>query len=457
MSTEQYQDVLQNDYQNQNTMPAPSGILSHDNVQSIEEITKSLNKRVLPQTVELEIDQTKKYTIEDVYKNEILFRQKQIIKNLERERVFIKKQVDGKVETYYKGNDTYTNLLCSELNEINELLDDLNAHKIFVEIAFSGDSVTMVAQKERQVKRDGVYKTEIAKLHKVVVKNSVLENKDGSGYKLSVEKIKANEEAFHDKQLMLLRKEKEEKQEQQPNVDIEQQQPEEKEEEQQQVEQPEQTQTTQEEVAPKPQTSQIESQGIQNIISKLGDFKGDEIFKQAEPTEDVEVMEPEPKVEENDWFLDMVDSALEEAVVTDEDYEALLGISTQKQAQPQRVETFEQNQTIKPKQEHLYLTEHDMKIRNFNIAADEVKQQIVDCYQGDEQKASQDEDFLRLLKFVEETNKKQSENVDLDQPIEDWFEPKNKQFLEQDLDSKRKAFKKRFDDQVFASIESRAH
>lgn len=477
-SNEELQDVVFSDYETQNFAQAPTyqdGLLAQDSVQSIDEITKSLNKRVLAQTVEFQIDQSVKYTIEDVYKNEILHRQQQIIKNLERERVFIKKQVDGKVETFYKGNDTYTNLLCSELNEINTLLDDLNAHKLFVEISFSGDSVELVGLKEHQVKRDGVYKTEIAKLHKIVVKNDVLEGKDGNGYKLSVDKLKSNESAYHDKIMMAWKKKQEEKkkaeQASQEDAEVEEKlEQEEKQEEQvDEVEQQVLEEEPVEEVVEQNPVG-IESQGIQNIISKLGDFKGNEIFKEPEPQQSVE--KPQEKRSANmDWFSSMVDDVLSEAAITDKDYESVLGISLEqpeyeqtsyKEPRQQEQENYASNQSSnnvandEQKEKHIYLTEHDMKVRNFNTAAQELKQRIIQCYGGDEARAQQDEDYQQLDAFVKETNKKQLLNSDFDQAIEDWATPEKQEVMQQDLQAKRATFGKRYGEDFFNRINERA-
>lgn len=437
-------------------------VLLQDGVQTIDDITKVLNSRVRPKEINREIDHSKKYSIEDVYENEIKNRLEQIKPNLAREQEHIADQIDKKNELYYKGNDTYTNLLENEANEIKQLLAELGQHNLLVKIEFLKNSVKLTAQKEEEVKRDGIVKTEIRSVCAKYVPLEVFEGKDG--YKLSVEKIKADEEAFHDKQLMKkIKAEQEQQQEQSENEDGEK----EVEQEERKPQQEEMQAEEQKIVEPAPQLIDIEQEGVNNIISKLGDFKGDAIFK-------------EPELEERDWMDDLIDSIVAEGKLTEENMEDVLlgGIAQAPVAQPQKrlVEdkpAYEYNyepefETVMPQygaeqpQSNTFvssemMTEHEMKVKNFNTAAQEVAEKMLECYGGNKQKLEQDEEYVRLMEFVQKTNRKQAEFSER-QPQEDWEnDEENKAYKEQDLNDKRQSFEKLFGQSVFDSMKDRAN
>ena len=96
-----------------------------------------------------------------------------------------------------------------------------------------------------------------------------------------------------------------------------------------------------------------------------------------------------------------------------------------------------------------------MKVDNFKKAASEVKQRILDIYNGDERKASQDADYARLMSFVQETLKKQAEKASDDTTEIDWSLPQNQQIQQQDFLNKRKSFEKTYNEDTFARIEQR--
>ena len=443
-----------------------SKVLLQDSVQSVEEITNTLNARVLPEPIKHVVDQSKKYTIEDIYKNELEYRKQQIEANDKIEKTFIKKQVDGKVETYYKGSDTYSNLLCSELNVVNGLLDDLEQHKLFVQVKFFDKGIELMGEKQRLVKRDGVLKTEIEYLHPITVSIDLLENKTGEGYKLSFEKLKENEQQFHDKQTLNWKNKdtqgaEPEKQEQQDEQSEDVEEVEEVEQVEEQTQQPE----PKVEQQPEPKNIQpkvlgIEQEGVQNIINNLGDFAGNEVFK--------EESQSGPKLDWFDSLLDDVYDSKQQTIQPKQEQEIEEQVVQQAQ-QDDETDDFdyddfekfmndeEEQEALPPvKEKHMFLTEHDMKIQNFQRAADEIKQKIIDCYGGNTERAKQDEDYIRLEQFVETTIQKQNSNIDLNQPIEDWMEPDNNLYMQEDLEAKRESFAKRYGNDVFARINARA-
>lgn len=458
--------------------------LTQDKVLSIDEIKQTLNHRVRPEKIAFVVDQSIKYTIEDVYKNELENRKKQVEADIARERIFVNERIDEKDEVFYKGNDTYLKILYSEKNVINSLLSDLEEHKLFVEIKFAADKVILTGQKKKQVKRDGVFRTEIYPMQPMEVDNDIFESKAGNGYKLSIEKIKQNEDAFHDKKMMQQRNKKEEEkkeesegQEQQEVVDekpaeVEQQEVEQNEEVAEQAEQPIEEEVKEEvvEKQPKiiqPKTLGIESEGVQNIINNLGDFKGNQVFKQNG----------------DDWLESLVDDVLADAELSDDDFSSVLGADYAKKAEPQSsysqaraTKQFEREryveddddeteyrQPTKPagfaqrKQEaEKLMTEHEMKIENFKTAANEIKQKIIKCYGGDEEKAKRDQDYINFVDFVKNKLQVESTKDYMDQEIEDWNDEENREYMMEDLQNKRETFKKRYNDEFFTRISGRA-
>ncbi len=437
-----------------------SVVLLQDGVQSVDDIAKVLNSRVRPKEVQRKIDHSKKYSIEDVYENEIRNRLEQILPNLAREQEHIADQIDKKNELYYKGNDTYTNLLENEANEIKQLIEELEQHELLVKIEFLKNSVKLTAQKEEEVKRDGIVRTEIREVCAKYVPLEVFEGKDG--YRLSVEKIKADENAFHDKQLMKKLKAEQEKKD---LIKEESEEPLEEVVEEKSVE-PQQEPKKEEKAVPK--STFIEPEGVNNIINSLGSFKGENLFKEPEP-------------EERDWMDDLIDSIVSEGTLTEENMEEVLFGETAELKTEQKpineqpafqyrnepdfdAETIPQYGTVaQPQTTNLnnnnaeMMTEHEMKVKNFNIAAQEVSQRMLDCYAGNKQKLEQDEDYVRLMEFVEKTNKKQAE-FNANQPKEDWEnDEENREYRKQDFNDKRQSFEKLFDQSVFDSMKERAN
>ena len=449
-----------------------SKMLASDKVQPIDDILSELQSRSSAGVVPFEIDQNKTYTIEDVYLNELEYRKQQVIADLKRENVFIDTQIDGKVEIYYKGNDTYTNLLRSQLNEIESLLPDLNSHSLYVQIKYKPDGVELTGEKQVEVKRDGVLQKEKQFKCPVFISKNTLESTLGDGYKLSVEKIKANEVKFHDP-IVIAKREKARQEQEKLIAELQKDENE---------EQPEVLQNKKAPEAPKPQNKSqpqvtltqpqqtANQKSINTVLNTLGAKENN-----VQPTTPPKQNQPSSEAEPDDALDALIDEMLLQGKMdiktqrTQQQAQAqnemlqqvhnLLDDNSEFDKETKESEPEQNNEVVEAKKqlEQLLMTEHEMKLYNFKCAANEVKNRILQAYNGNEAMAIQDADYQHLISFVNEKYAQEQKNEKPGQQKIDWNLPENKVIMDQDLQNKRKGFEKRYNNELFDEIEERAN
>ena len=459
--------------------------LSADGIQPVDDIAEILKVRSSPSAVSRVIDANTKYTIEDVYKNEITFKQKQAQINVEDENKYIGveqdkwAQGDEKKARYLKGYNIWSSLNSTSISRIAPLLKSLDKHELYVAVRFKDGYVELIAQRPRTITRDGVKQKVIDEVNPVEMPFGLLEDKKPQGYGLSIEKLRLDEESLHDKKALQWYKKNcktsldeeqtedteenneektvEEKQEEQPkNAEApktQQQTPnqEDQEEKNSLVGQVVQTLNSLETVKENPKQEQVQEEVVEAPVqsAQTDDFDSfddsdfvrsliEEMMEQGSQIYDpkahvVKQPTPEPQSIEQNYV------PKEQAQRVFESYD-----DTQYDSQPQVQEQKKQMATI-----------HQMKVDNFKKAASEVKQRILDIYNGDERKASQDADYARLMSFVQETLKKQAEKASDDTTEIDWSLPQNQQIQQQDFLNKRKSFEKTYNEDTFARIEQR--
>ena len=478
-------------------------MLAKDEVQPIQDIFNELRSRSSASIVPRTIDPNKNYTIESVYENELQHRKQQVIADLKREDVFIDTQIDGKVETYYKGNDTYTNLLRSQLMEIDGLLPDLKAHLTYVQLKYKPNGVELIGEKQVAIKRDGIMTKEKQLKCPIFVDANILESPKGKGYGILMQELKDNELAFHDPITLEKREQEAKKADEFVAEHLEDIQQDED------VEQNSESEVNQ--IIPQRSPQIIDEDIEQNEDDMVTDTILDDLTTQdnetkshvetesetqSEPALD-STSESEPQVDNNDdnslqellSFISQknnelfktsntsskgqeVSDAIKSENAKDDDTasfgwlfgnnEDILPTPPQKEVVQDAVQPSpahnEQSllSNVKAQVEQLLMTEHVMKLYNFKRAAEEVEDRIIDAYGGDKARASLDVDYQKLKGFVDNKIAEQQQNVVPEQQKVDWSLPKNKPIMDQDYQKKRDTFSKKYNEDLFGEIQGRA-
>ncbi|MBQ7603139.1 MAG: hypothetical protein IJU58_03255 [Clostridia bacterium] len=469
--------------------------LSMDGVQSVETIVNTLTNRTQPVIVAREINPKFRYTIEDMYQNELIHQKAQALANLDREMVFIGEQIqkadNGEEDKniYYKRNNTRSYFDEYAVKEINGLLEKLKTHSVYVKVDYTNEGLKLSAEIQEKVMRDGVQQLKTVYVRPVEMSKDLVESENG--YRLNISKLRDDEEAFHDKTVIKARKEQQKKEEEKAAEENEGE-----EEKDIKKPQPKEEQTKKEarqEVEPEKEQEQKQfqkhEQKANDVVNNLRQIK-------TEPQA--------PVVEEQDdtdYEALVLDQLISEIIAQDSDLysqnsyakaqiqkptttvlfdEKVATTPTSTFAPTQQNETFGQKvdeprafnvqnltqaptqatlmQQAQPKpQKYKICTEHEMKMDNFRRAAEEVKNKIIDMYGGDKTRAEKDETYLSLQKFVETTLEKQSQNEAIDNTKIDWNDPMNTQILQNDYQNKVSAFAKRYDEKTFDQVQNRAN
>lgn len=466
-----------------------------DGVQSVESIANTLTNRTQPVIVAREINPKFKYTIEDMYQNELILQKAQALANLDREMVFIGEQIqkadNGEEDKniYYKRNNTRSYFDEYAVKEINGLLEKLKAHSVYVKVDYTNDGLKLFAEIQEKVMRDGVQQLKTVYVRPVEMSKELVEGEDG--YRLNISKLRDDEEAFHDKIVIKARKEQQKKEEKAA----------------------EENEAEEEKDIKKPEPQKEEKQPQEEVKQEVEDEKVEEqkpLQKHEQKANDVVnhlkqislASQPAPAEEDDTDYESLVlDQLISEIIAQDSDLysknsyakaqiknptttivldEQVATTPTSTIATTQQETAFGRKaeetrafnvqnvsqtptqtapaQEQKPiQQKYKICTEHEMKMDNFRRAADEVKARIINLYGGDKMRAEKDETYLSLQKFVETTLEKQSQNESANGPKIDWNDPYYESILQTDYENKVGAFAKRYDEQTFDQVQNRAN
>lgn len=448
-----------------------------DGIQPVDNIAQILKDRSSPSTISRVIDPNIRYTIEEVYKNEISFIQKQAQINVEDENKYIDVEKekwakgDEKKARYLKGYDIWSSLNSTSVSKISPLLKSLDKHELYVAVKFKDGHIELVANRPRTITRDGVKQKVIDELNPVELSYRLLEDKKPQGYGLSIEKLRQDEESLHDKKtLQWYKKNTQTITEEDENEDEEEvkdnntppQQPQQK----QQVEEEQPTKET------KIEEKSIKEDAVGQVVETLNSLVAPEEVQPEEVQTQQEAQQPEEAslndFDDSEFVSDLIQEIIQQSNQIYKPQAKVVKINNMPQSvknitsKPETEEQFvryddTQYDAPQPQEEKKEMaTLHQMKMDNFKRAAGEIKQKIIELYNGDERRALQDADYIKLSSFVNETLKKQEQNQNFDDQKIDWALPQNKQIKEADFLNKQQSFAKTYNEDTFNSIEQRA-
>lgn len=460
-------------------------VLSMDGLQSEEHIKDVLKRRTRPVVVYREINPKFKYTIEDVYKNELLLQKAQALSNLDREMVFIGEQIDKAMNKgekdkniYLKENDTRSYFDRFAIQEINGLLEKMKDNELYVKVDYlNNGSIRLSAETYEKVMRDGVQQTKIRYVRPIELSKELAEGDGEKGYRLNIVKMQENEELYHNKKVVELRKARQKKEE---KTDDENDIGEEENKEDKEVKQEEAQQVVAEQTKPDEQKNEqpVNTQA-NNVVNNLQKLKAED-----EPqTQQLDIIEEVKNVPEDDIDYatlianELVNEILAEdkkydnqpkqtndMALTESDIQQLQSFLGEDISPKATLEMPQQNvtspviePTIKEQKPQLLMTQHEMKMQNFKRAADEVKAKIVQIYGGDEKRAAQDPTYVSLQNFVANTIEKQSQEKSSLDATFDWNDPNYNAIMQTDYQNKVQAFEKRYNPDVFKQVKDRAN
>ncbi len=447
-----------------------------DGIQPVDNIAQILKDRSSPSAISRVIDPNTKYTIEEVYKNEISFIQKQAQINVEDENKYIDVEKDKwakgdeKKARYLKGYDIWSSLNSTSVSKISPLLKSLDKHELYVVVKFKEGYIELVANRPRTITRDGVKQKVIDELNPVELSYRVLEDQKPQGYGLSIEKLRQNEESLHDKKTLQWYKK---------NTQIAPEEDENADEEEAKEDKPSPSQPKQKQQAEEEQPKQLtptegkntKEDVVGQVVENLNNLVTPEDVQTEEPPTQQVVQQPQEEslddFDDSEFVSDLIQEIIQQSnqiykpqakvVKTNNMPESIKNITSNPKTEEQFVRYDDtQYDAPQPQEEKKEMaTIHQMKMDNFKRAAGEIKQKIIELYNGNERRASQDADYIKLVSFVNETLKKQEQNQNFDEQKIDWALPQNKQIQQQDLLNKRQSFEKTYNEETFSRIEQR--
>ena len=432
-------------------------VLSLDELQPTEYIADVLKQRTRPVSVAREINPNLKYTIEGIYQNELIHQKAQALANLDREMVFIDEQIDKAMNKgekdkniYLKENDTRSYFDKYAIQEINKLLDKMKDHSLYVKVDYLDDGLKLSAETQEKVMRDGIPQIKIRYVRPIELSKDLVEG--NAGYRLSIKKMRGDEEAFHDPIVIKMRKQKEaeknKKTDEEQNEQVKQK-------EEQKPQKPEPV-AEPEPVATQPEPTNQQADVVVEDLKTLDPPAAQAV--QPEPAQPQPVVPPQDDID----YVSLISNELM--------MELLHQVSPQENKAPEVSAVQQEQPTVvmpqpapqptvvqQPPKQQLLMTEHEMKMSNFRRAADEVKAKIIALYNGDEKRAAQDPTYLSLQKFVGTTIEKQSQVEDHGGMQFDWNDPNYASVMQRDYQNKVQAFAKKYDDNTFNQVQDRAN